>query len=173
MNPITYARMSAGLSKSELSKKLDLSRTYLIRAEQGCYVDPGKKLIPWTCRILNTDKDSLLERYKDFQFEKRSSELEYRNPTPLGNNVIIPPCRDQNCSEIYPHKIFKEWREDYWNTIVGFAGAMCVHPASVEQYENGKLSSMPNQLQDALQSMNLIANQFPVEERWFYGRLAS
>lgn len=178
MNPVTYARMTANLSKLELGRQLQISRTFIIRAEQGCYVDPGKKLIKFSCNRLNVDRADLMERYESFQFQKRTDEvsnrslLKLRCPFPVEKSFKNS---DQGVTtdtsgliEIYNHEVFKKWREDYYNTIIGFSGSMCVHPSSVEQYENGKLQSMPNQLRDALESMNLIDHSFDPETRWFY-----
>lgn len=173
LNPVSYARMSAGLTKTALSNKLSVSRTFIIRAEQGCYETPGNKLGSFTTKTLNIGRETLQERYENFQYEKRTGEVEFRGPLLLGAEVVLNQADHLPDShtpvEIYPHLIFKKWREAYWNTIIGFSGSMCVHPSSVEQYESGKYKSMPIQLKDALESMNLIAPGFKVNERWFYG----
>lgn len=186
LNPVSYARMSAGLTKNALSGKLSLSRTFIIRAEQGCYETPGKKLGLFAASELNISTHVLQERYETFQHEKRIKEVEFRNPEKLGSKLILngtfdftlqqamelPPSPVEKI-EIYPHEVFLKWREDYWRTILDFAGTMCVHPSSVEQYESGKLNSMPVQIKDALESMNLIASGLDVSSRWFYGEKAA
>lgn len=48
---------------------------------------------------------------------------------------------------------FIEWRKSYWSTTYRFASDMCIHPASVDNYEEGKVQGIPGDLKTILDWM--------------------
>lgn len=189
MNPITEARLSAALSKQEFSRRLKLSRTFILRAEEGCYSNPGQKLIEFSTNELKISTSEFKRRYYRFQRETRIRKTENIEPLQIVNQVrqkqtiistdapvehiqgIYEVDLDLNSEDIKIvklHNVFRQWREGYWTSYVGFCQALCVHPASVENYENGSYDFMPRLMVDALNDVSLIDSSFNPDLRWVY-----
>lgn len=196
MNPITLARINAGISKSEFSRKVNLSRTWVLRAEEGCYSNPGSKLVNFTCETLMISKSEFNRRYQGFQKEVRTKSTELLEPIKVEHRVDSADLDDsvkrvlskttletaikmapvgfmqtssENPIEItYMHQVFKKWRMGYFNAVIAFSRALCVHPSSVEQYESGSYDSMPVLLMDALKEVKLLDESFDPYSKWCY-----
>jgi hypothetical protein len=179
MNPITAARVSAGLSKQQFSKNLRLSRTFILRAEEGCYSNPGSTLVNFSTNELGISKSEFMRQYTRFQKFTRKRAIDNLPNIELLSIENLAPCRalenpnppddlevnlieieSKDIDKLYLHRVFKKWRESYWSTYVGFAKALCVHPASVENYENGAYKFMPELMIDALDEVNLFDSSF-------------
>lgn len=169
MNPITSARIEAGLSKNALSRKLRLSKTFIIRAEQACYMNPGTRLVDFSTNQLNISKNLFFKRYNLFVDETRKRNSDGIEPIKINRAEKIKQTRMINLGRpvktLLSHEIFKEWREEHWHSIVNFSAALCVHPQSVESYEKGGYDSMPVLIQDALYSVGLIDSSFSPDLR--------
>lgn len=162
LNPITDARVSQHLSINALSKALILDRSYITRAEQGCYSTPGKVLTQYAAKTLELAPQGIQSRYLSFQHAKRMATLKSFVDLEGGlERMDIPTVKRYE-----PHKVFRNWREQYWPTVTGFCVAMCCHPYSVAQYEDGKIEGMPVQLQDIMHSYNLINPEIDVRAQW-------
>lgn len=184
MNPITYARTSAGLSKHQLSAKVRQSRTFILRAEEGCYTNPGTKLIDFTCETLQISRSEFRRQYRAFQSEQRKRTAETLEPLQVPNRIKskqyspVGPV-EYNVAEFdqpfikvaYFHKVFKSWREDYWGSRNNAAVALCIHPASIENYEEGNYKKMPELIKEALEEVNLIDESFDPYSEWCYVRV--
>lgn len=48
---------------------------------------------------------------------------------------------------------FINWRKSYWNSTYRFASDMCIHPASVDNFEEGKVRGIPGDLKLVLDWM--------------------
>lgn len=190
MNPITVARGNAGVSKSEFSKRMGLSRTWILRAEEGCYANPGTKLVEFSCYNLDISHSEFFRRYRTFQANQRKRSAEHLEPIqivnrvkalsptpgpvnpddcPVGSFPIINSEDDlENYKAIYMNEIFKEWRVDSFQNTVNFAKALCVHPSSVDNYERGNYDAMPILIEEALNSVKLIDKTFDPRLKWCY-----
>jgi ribosome-binding protein aMBF1 (putative translation factor) len=178
MNPITYARTTAGLSKHQLSAKMRLSRTFILRAEEGCYTNPGTKLIDFTCSTLQISRGEFRRQYRHFQSEQRKRAAETLEPLQVPNRVkseltpVGPVINSEDDLEhfktVYFHKVFKSWREDYWASRNNAASALCLHPASIENYEEGAYKQMPELIKEALQEVKLLDESFDPNAEWCY-----
>lgn len=188
MNPITAARMRAGLSKAEFCRQMRLSRTFILRAEEGTYDNPGSKLIEFSTNTLGISKLEFRRQYSQFQSQVRqhTKETVQINPLAIDHRVTARDERavgrlltktendlelelnSEDITRVFMHKIFRQWRENYWGTYINFAKALCVHPASVENYEAGSYNSMPLLMQDALNEIDLIDPSFDPRLRWCY-----
>lgn len=87
MNPITEARIDAGISKNSFSHKINLSRTWILRAEEGCYSNPGPKLIEFTMKQLGITRNEFKRRYAYFQQEVRKTTAQTLDPIQVMNRV--------------------------------------------------------------------------------------
>jgi hypothetical protein len=197
MNPLTFARMQAGMSKAEFPRKFNISRTYCIRAEQGCYVRPADRLLNFACSTLKMSHSEFMRKYREFQTETRMNSIKARDIKPvtinelaeakLANQMVNPssispvgPFKDDsekvttnetivwgrshhptNSHRIYMHEEFRKWRLSYYNSRVEFCAALCLHPTSVEYYEDGKYKSMPDQIEEVMIKHGLIGDLIP------------
>lgn len=154
MNPITDARIGVSMSGPGLAKKLGLSRQYVNRAEQGTYSSLNPELVRWVGVTLSIDTRSVIRRYNIFQKATREATVEKIEPHKLERSGNEPG-----------HVLFERWRSGYWTSPTQFAVAFCVHPDSVQKYEEGIQKTMPGQIQNALREVNLLADNFEKFDR--------
>ena len=145
INPITDGRLQMSLSSQGLAKKLGLSKQYMSRAEQGTYSSLNPALQKWVSNVLNISPESVRQRYVKFQQTQRRATVERIDPHHL----------KANGSEA-PYITFERWRSGYWTSPMQFANAFCVHPDSVQKYEEGIQKMMPIQIRNALEEVNLL-----------------
>jgi predicted transcriptional regulator len=168
MNPISYARNLTDFSTTALAKRLDVSRQYISRLEQGLYDKPNKILLDWTTEALNrslakpVNAEQVEQLYREWQWQKRESTKESR---------VLSPCRVTDYDKvaqpeiIYYHKIFRQWRRDFFVSPHEFAVELCLHPSPVVDYEDGNTHSMPTGLKSVMNRLNLIGEGFKTNER--------
>lgn len=145
-NPITDARNELQMSGPILAKRLGLSRQYLSRAEQGTYSSLNPALRKWVANATSISPNDVDRRYRNFQKAQRQNTIERIGPHKLERNESSEP----------GYKIFTHWREGYWTSPLQFAVSFCVHPDSVQKYEEGIQRSMPKQILEALIEADLI-----------------
>lgn len=149
-NPITAARLDAGMSMNALAKKLGLSREYMSRAEQGTYVRLNPKLIAWVAESANIPVRSVIDRYANFQNATRITTKEEINPRIL----------ERGESDWPGYMLFTRWREDYWSSATSFSIALCIHPETVKSYEDGSRREMPERIKRVLQEAEMIESNW-------------
>lgn len=165
INPITRARNFSYYTSSQLAKELQVSKQYMNRVEQGIYDKPNNRVLDWAAEELNKTLEfevtgaKVLAAYKSWQWDKRMSVKEDKSLRPVEINQYHNP------EIIHYYKLFKEWRERYWNTAHAFSVDMCIHPDSVNNYENGKFYKMPLQLKEIMSRLGLIGQGFKTNER--------
>lgn len=173
MNPVTYARYLHSGSTTKLAKSLGSSRQYLSRVEQGLYDKPNQKVLDWATETLNhhLDKpvtsDAVLQLYKEWQWQQRESvklNLALR-PLEVTEHDLVSQPSFRHDNVVYYHKVFTQWRGDYWHSSHAFCVDFCLHPGPVAEYEEGSTITMPNQLKKVLGSLNLIGSGFKTSER--------
>lgn len=169
MNPISFARNSSSYSTTALAKKLEVSRQYISRLEQGLYDKPNKVLLEWATETINKSynneiitTEAVEQLYREWQVEKRQGikiDKSLRPCSVTEFDLVRQP------GVVYYHKIFRQWRNDYWPTTHRFCVDMCLHPSPVVDYEEGTTHSMPNALKGVLQTLGLLGEGFKTGER--------
>ncbi|MGS2592227.1 helix-turn-helix transcriptional regulator [Streptomyces hebeiensis] len=168
MNPISHARYLTNISTTALSKKLGVSRQYISRLEQGLYDKPSDELLKWTVEILNRNiekpvtKEVVNQLYKEWQWQKRESVKLDKSLLPCS---VTKFDRVRQPDVVYYHKVFVQWRNDYWNTSHAFCVDMCLHPSPVVDYEEGITYKMPSALKQVMSELNLLGEGFKTSER--------
>lgn len=170
MNPIITARSLSLLSTTALSRKLSVSRQYISRLEQGLYDKPNDDVINWAVSTINRNRPDdkqltasvILQLYREWQWQKRESAKMDLILRPL---EVTDFDRMRQPDLIYYHKIFKNWRTDYWPTTHAFCVSLCIHPSPVANYEDGITTTMPKTLRNVLKQMNLLHTSFKTGER--------
>jgi transcriptional regulator with XRE-family HTH domain len=170
MNPVSHARYLSTYSTTALAKKLKVSRQYISRLEQGLYDKPNRELLNWTADVFNKSLDedkqvgpeAIEQLYREWQWQHRESAK---------MNLSIRPCEVTEFDKVrqpnimYYHKVFRQWREDYWGSTHSFCVDMCLHPSPVVDYEEGHTHSMPNGLKGVMGQLGLLGNGFKTGER--------
>lgn len=146
INPIIDARLAMSHSGPSLAKRLGLSRQYISRAEQGTYSNLNPALLRWVSNASNISPEAVTRRYVLFQKAQRRATLE----------KVAPHKLERHGSLELGHKLFERWRSGYWTSPTQFSVAFCVHPDSVQKYEEGIQKSMPKQIKEALLEVELI-----------------
>jgi transcriptional regulator with XRE-family HTH domain len=177
MNPVTYARYLAGnISTSALSRRLNVSRQYISRLEQGLYDKPNQQLLDWTVSALNRNRGAdkkpvshaaVEQLYKEWQWQKRESCKMNRLVRPVEvteHQLARQKAKNRGSDIIYYHQIFVDWRSDYWTTTHAFCVDMCLHPSPVVDYEEGHTHTMPNSLKKVMTQLNLLGEGFKTNE---------
>lgn len=154
INPVTEARLVMAMSGPALAKRLGLSRQYISRAEQGTYSSLNPALLKWTANAMQWTENSTEKRYRAFQKAQRRATVERYAPHKLER-------REGNNSP--GAVIFEKWRSGYWGSATSFSIAFCVHPDSVTKYEEGILKTMPKQIKEALEEVELLQTNWQDE----------
>lgn len=145
INPVTDARLNMSLSGPALAKRLGLSRQYLNRAEQGTYAKLNPALLKWVANALSVETRSVERMYEKFQKATRHASMEKWEPHKLVRSGNEPG-----------YVLFERWRSGYFTSPTQFAVAFCVHPDAVQKYEEGIQRTMPKQIVEALEEVDLI-----------------
>lgn len=175
MNPVAFARYLANISTTQLSKRLGVSKQYISRLEQGLYDKPNKVMVDWTVSTINrntpVDKHvtaaAVEQLYREWQWQRRESCKMDKTLRPLEITEfdrVIQRSQNQHPELFYYHKVFVQWRNDYWSTSHSFCVDMCLHPSPVTDYEEGHTQSMPAGLRKVLGQMGLIGTGFKTSE---------
>lgn len=175
MNPVSYARYLANISTTQLSKRLGVSKQYISRLEQGLYDRPSKVMLDWTVATINrntsVDKhvtpSAVEQLYREWQWQKRESCKMDKALRPLvvtEYDRVIQRSQNQHSELFYYHKVFLQWRSDYWPSNHAFCVDMCMHPSAITDYEEGNSQKMPNTLKTVFSQMGLIGEGFRTNE---------
>jgi transcriptional regulator with XRE-family HTH domain len=174
MNPVSYARYLSSHSTTALAKRLDVSRQYISRLEQGLYDKPNKVLLDWTTSTLNKSLDKPVTNtavenlYREWQWQKRESTKVNMSLLPCSvteHDKVRQQVENKGATIIYYHRIFRQWRQDYWVSPHAFCVDMCLHPSPVVDYEEGLTHTMPNNLKKVMLELGLIGEGFKTSER--------
>jgi transcriptional regulator with XRE-family HTH domain len=145
-NPLTRLRKAAGLTQENLALRAQVTRQFVIRAEQAVYPDPPVGLVN-TLLELNYDLDEdgsndfndsidfedldiveLAAQYKAYQVALRKQHY----------GVLATRYNFSNTS-LFDHELehpFKQWRKDSNITSrIAISKYYCVHPATVFKFE--------------------------------------
>jgi transcriptional regulator with XRE-family HTH domain len=133
------------MTANTLAKKLGLSRQYVSRAEQGTYTSLNPQLLRWVSQSQAINVRDVERQYQNFQRAKRVDTVE----------ELAPHILRRNGSEA-EHLTFERWRGGYWVSPLAFAVGMCLHPDSVQKYEEGIQEGMPQQIKIALEQVKLL-----------------
>jgi len=168
MNPVSYARYLSSLSTTRLAKEIGVSRQYISRLEQGIYDKPSKEMLNWTVKTLNkhlqdpVTHSAVEQLYREWQWQKRESCKVNKHLLPVG---VTDFDRARQPEIIYYHKIFLQWRQDFWISSHEFCVDMCLHPSPVVDYEEGNTVKMPSNLKVVMTHLGLLGSGFKTSER--------
>lgn len=123
-NPLKLTRLSLDLTQEGLAKKAGLSKSSVIRTEQGLYSSPPPQLL----KALNMDYSKTLPLYTAFQtLHRASNNSRSANPYFTWQNFsfLVEP----SLAYRHPFEILLEGR-----SILDFCKAFCVTPNLVTRW---------------------------------------
>src|SRR5690606_28984346 len=145
------------------------------RVEQGIYEKPNKDVSKWASEVINRNVDEarkvtpevVEQLYKEWQWQHRESVKLNKALKPISvtdfHRVSQSSFREDGI--IYYHRIFTQWRGDYWHSSHAFCVDMSLHTSPVAEYEEGATITMPNMLKKVLTELKLIGEGFKTSER--------
>lgn len=134
-SPVTTIRNKLGLTKTELANGANISAPTLEYIENGAYGNlPGR-----LSQILSVVDREINSHYNEWKLKKR---LDWKGPLSL--DPSWPTLNDF----MHPHQ---EWRQINCElSITHYAEALCVPRISIQNLENNKTKSFPQDLKIAL-----------------------
>lgn len=137
-SPLKTLREECDLTIERVAARTDLSKQFIIKAEQAVYQELPERLVSFYAGETSVNYVELAADYAEFQREVR-----------LGNfGRLIEPWTFQFAT--HP---FKHWREmSGVGSLSGLCRMFCVHPAVMSKFENQTylLNAVPAQLVTAL-----------------------
>lgn len=147
-NPIKGVRLAHHETLEEFSAHAGIHIQALYLNERGVYPNILPKLENYIVS-LGEDRDTLNERYLEFQKERR---LAAGDRYALAGYQLGEPRYDEG----HPFVIFRESLDPGEPVSrMAFAKNFCVHPAQLHRLETGATKHLPEQLKEALQRAGL------------------
>lgn len=140
-HPLRIARLKAGLSQLELAKRAGVQRSAISAIEDGRTKKPTERLLGVVAPLLDME---IAELENDIQVWLNKPLEPPVKPSAV-NLMAIPP---YVLGQYY--KSFKQWREEIAPTPTALASMLRLNPATVRDYENGKMERLPDTLAAAL-----------------------
>lgn len=136
-HPLRIARLRAGISQEALAKRAGVQRSAISAIEDGRTKRPTERLIAAIAPLVSMS----------------AADLEGEIQTWL-DRPIAPPLKPSaiNLLSIPPYVLgqyyrsFQAWRKELAPTPTAFASMLRINPATVRDYENGKLQTLPDSL---------------------------
>lgn len=141
-NPVTLALKVSGTKPIDLARELQLSRQYISRAELGCHVNLSSRLVQWVAMTLSSYFNETVKPSQVHQLYKAFQKL-----TRLRHPVAKKKLPGKSAYE------FINWRKTNFRTRYEFAVALCIHPASVDAYEERTTVIRPKQIQELFECL--------------------
>lgn len=179
-DPVTYTLELTGIKPIDLAKQLELSRQYISRAQMGCHVNLNKRLVQWIRVGTSKEFEAPLSRvqiriwYETFKMQRRQENFDRIKPEVISYRLAYIPLQslgpeiEEEVSELLGvsslapvanldcvdfRTKFIKWRQSYWPSTYRFATDMCLHPASIDNFEQGTVRGIPGDLKAVLDWM--------------------
>lgn len=147
-NIIKRVRLERSITQREVADRADMSAQAVMRYEQGLYENLSDKLLIVIGNIADMACDDIQAEYNTFRNWKQVSAGQYlQSPPPLYFTNTLHP--------------FKNFRQRLTSGAVGnesrmaFCQLLAVHPATVAEYDEGKVKAMPALIERALLNAGL------------------
>ena len=136
-HPLRIARLRANISQEALAKRAGVQRSAISAIEDGRTKRPTDRLIGTIAPLVGMSAAELNEEIQSWIDKPINAPL---RPSAV-NLLAIPP---YVLGQYY--KTFKLWRSEIAPTPTAFASMLRINPATVRDYENGKLQTLPDSL---------------------------
>lgn len=136
-HPLRIARLRANISQESLAKRAGVQRSAISAIEDGRTKRPTERLIAAIAPLVSMTAADLEQEIQAWLEKPIEAPLK-----PSAQNLmVIPP---YVLGQYY--KSFVEWRREVAPTQTALASMLRINPATIRDYENGKLQSLPDSL---------------------------
>lgn len=136
-HPLRIARLRANISQESLAKRAGVQRSAISAIEDGRTKRPTERLIAAIAPLVSMSAAELEQEIQAWLNKPIEAPLK-----PSAQNLmVIPP---YVLGQYY--KSFVEWRREVAPTQTALASMLRINPATIRDYENGKLQSLPDSL---------------------------
>lgn len=136
-HPLRIARLRANISQESLAKRAGVQRSAISAIEDGRTKRPTERLIAAIAPLVSMSAADLEQEIQAWLNKPIEAPLK-----PAAQNLMaIPP---YVLGQYY--KSFVEWRREIAPTQTALASMLRINPATIRDYENGKLQSLPDSL---------------------------
>ena len=136
-HPLRIARLRVNISQEQLAKRAGVQRSAISAIEDGRTKKPTDRLIGVIAPLVSLDADTLLNEIQAWLNKPIDAPL---RPS-AANLMVIPPYL---LGQYY--KSFVAWRREIAPTATAFASMLRMNPATIRDYESGKLQTLPDSL---------------------------
>lgn len=136
-HPLRIARLRAGISQEQLAKRAGVQRSAVSAIEDGRTKKPTTRLIEKISTILDLADNELEQEIQAWLDKPITAPL---RPSAM-NLMVIPPYL---LGQYY--KSFQAWRLEIAPTATALASMLRINPATIRDYESGKLLALPDSL---------------------------
>lgn len=136
-HPLRIARLRANISQEALAKRAGVQRSAISAIEDGRTKKPTDRLIGVIAPLVSLSAEELNNEIQAWLDRPIEAPLK---PSAI-NLLAIPP---YVLGQYY--RSFKAWRSELAPTHTAFASMLRMNPATIRDYENGKLQTLPDSL---------------------------
>lgn len=136
-HPLRIARLRANISQEALAKRAGVQRSAISAIEDGRTKKPTDRLIAAIAPLVSMSAAELEGEIQAWLDRPIEAPLK---PAAI-NLLAIPP---YVLGQYY--KSFKAWRSELASTPTAFASMLRINPATIRDYESGKLQTLPDSL---------------------------
>ncbi len=136
-HPLRIARLRANISQESLAKRAGVQRSAISAIEDGRTKRPTERLIAAIAPLVSMTAAELEQEIQAWLDAPIQAPLK-----PSAQNLLlIPP---YTLGQYY--RTFVDWRREIAPTQTALASMLRINPATIRDYENGKLQSLPDSL---------------------------
>ena len=145
INPLKKTRQNLGLSQAKLADLCGISPGAVLKYEQGLYQEPSHKILNVLAAV-GLDQDCIinLEHLTEDYYQWRL--IHQAAQRWVFADVRVFRANDEE----HPFRTLRRTVGRGY-TVQGFAVLLAVHPSTIQDYDSGKVRSMPGPIRDALE----------------------
>lgn len=136
-HPLRIARLRANISQESLAKRAGVQRSAISAIEDGRTKKPTERLIGTIAPLIGMSATELTDEIQSWLDKPINAPLK----ASATNLMVIPP---YVLGQYY--KTFQAWRSEIAPTPTAFASMLRINPATIRDYESGKLQTLPDSL---------------------------
>jgi transcriptional regulator with XRE-family HTH domain len=156
-NPLKRIRTSLGLSQKKLAELAGVTPQSVLKYEQGLYQEPSDNII--TALLTEAEEQgtpfSLLKLHQDYK-KWRTTHQEAQQWI-FDRIYTLPISADEHPFKTFRKKLYNPHSSEGY-TVQGFAVLLALHPATVTEYDAGRVRNMPSIIREALERAGCRTN---------------